>query len=174
MATPSPLPTAPSKLRVGCVGGGQLGRMMALESPRLNIDMRFLDAAGPECPAGQVLGATDSRGVERVVTGALYDEHKLGELAEGCDVITMEIEHVGVEGLEKLEKKGVNVQPSSRVISIIQDKFVQKVSEDNTKCCCAAIPLAFATTCHVLILELNISGALFQTLHSPPTIHKHP
>lgn len=46
----------------------------------------------------------------------------------GCDVVTMEIEHVGVEGLRKLEEEGVNVQPCSRVIGIIQDKFVQKVS----------------------------------------------
>ncbi|KAL3783878.1 hypothetical protein HJC23_007983 [Cyclotella cryptica] len=122
----SNLPTSPSTLRVGCVGGGQLGRMMALEAPRLNIDMRFLDAEGSSCPAGQVVGATDRNGVERIVKGALYDEDKLAELAEGCNVVTMEIEHVGVQGLEKLEAKGVNVQPSSRIIKIIQDKFVQK------------------------------------------------
>ncbi|KAL7480262.1 hypothetical protein ACHAW6_005966 [Cyclotella cf. meneghiniana] len=120
------LPTSPSTFRVGCVGGGQLGRMMALEAPRLNIDMRFLDAEGSKCPAGQVVGASDSDGVGRIVKGALYDEDKLAELAEGCNVVTMEIEHVGVEGLEKLEAKGVNVQPSSRIIKIIQDKFVQK------------------------------------------------
>jgi phosphoribosylaminoimidazole carboxylase (NCAIR synthetase) len=101
--------------------------MMALEAPRLNIDMRFLDAEGSKCPAGQVVGAADSDGVGRIFKGALYDEDKLAELAEGCNVVTMEIEHVGVEGLEKLEAKGLNVQPSSRIIKIIQDKFVQKV-----------------------------------------------
>jgi len=95
---------------------------MALESPRLNLNMRFLDGSGPSCPAAQVVGP------DRVVTGALYDEEKLRELAVGCDVVTMEIEHVGVDGLKKLEESGVNVQPSSRVIGIIQDKFVQKVS----------------------------------------------
>ena len=50
------------------------------------------------------------------------------ELSNGCDVVTMDIEHVGVGGLAKLEKEGVNVQPSSRVIGIIQDKYAQKVS----------------------------------------------
>lgn len=120
------LPITPTSLKVGCVGGGQLGRMMALEAPRLNISMRFLDGGGADCPAAQVIGVADSGG-DRIVKGALYDEQKLQELAEGCDVVTMEIEHVGVEGLRKLEEKGVKVQPSSRVVGIIQDKFVQKV-----------------------------------------------
>mmetsp|Transcript_8802 Transcript_8802/g.16065 ORF Transcript_8802/g.16065 Transcript_8802/m.16065 type:complete len:602 (+) Transcript_8802:94-1899(+) len=119
---PSKLPTAASTLRVGCVGGGQLGRMMALEAPRLNIDMKFLDGSGGACPSAQVIGVGDAR----IVEGELYDEDKLRELSKGCDVVTMEIEHVGVDGLAKLEKEGVNVQPSSRVIQIIQDKFVQK------------------------------------------------
>ena len=44
-------------------------------------------------------------------------------------MVTMEIEHVGVSGLTKLEEEGVNVQPSSRVIGIIQDKYAQKVSD---------------------------------------------
>lgn len=124
MTTPSSqssnLPTAASTLRVGCVGGGQLGRMMALEAPRLNIDMKFLDGTGAACPSAQVIGDA------RIVEGQLYDEDKLRELSKGCSVVTMEIEHVGVDGLAKLEKEGVNVQPSSRVIGIIQDKFVQK------------------------------------------------
>eukprot|EP00571_Detonula_confervacea_P009344 CAMPEP_0172325638 /NCGR_PEP_ID=MMETSP1058-20130122/54469_1 /TAXON_ID=83371 /ORGANISM="Detonula confervacea, Strain CCMP 353" /LENGTH=606 /DNA_ID=CAMNT_0013042229 /DNA_START=19 /DNA_END=1839 /DNA_ORIENTATION=- len=123
----SKLPTAPSTLRVGCVGGGQLGRMMALEAPRLNIDMKFLDGTGDACPSAQVVGVSSgSDGNARIVEGQLYDEDKLRELSKGCSVVTMEIEHVGVDGLAKLEKEGVNVQPSSRVIGIIQDKFVQK------------------------------------------------
>ena len=137
----STLPTSPSTLRVGCVGGGQLGRMMALEAPRLNIDMKFLDGSGGLCPSAQVVGVTggsssdvgDNSGnnsTTRVVKGQLYDETKLRELSKDCNVVTMEIEHVGVDGLAKLESEGVNVQPSSRVIGIIQDKFVQKV-----RCC---------------------------------------
>jgi hypothetical protein len=76
----------------------------------------------PSIPAAQVVGG------DKIIKGALYDEDKLTELAAGCDVVTVEIEHVGVEGLRKLEERGVNVQPASRVIGIIQDKFVQKVS----------------------------------------------
>ena len=135
MTSSNPLPTSPSKLKVGCVGGGQLGRMMALEAPRLNIDMKFLDGTGGLCPSAQVVGVTSgdssddttSGGTARIVKGQLYDENALRELSQDCNVVTMEIEHVGVDGLAKLESEGVNVQPSSRVIGIIQDKFVQKV-----------------------------------------------
>jgi phosphoribosylaminoimidazole carboxylase (NCAIR synthetase) len=114
----SELPSA-ELLKVGCVGGGQLGRMMALEAPRLNISMTFLDPLGPTSPSALAGNP--------VIEGKLDDEQKLQQLAKDSDVVTVEIEHVGVDGLEKLEKSGVNVQPSSRVIRLIQDKYTQKV-----------------------------------------------
>ena len=115
------IPADPSTKRVGCVGGGQLGRMMALEAPRLNLSMTFLDPSGAKSPSALVVGG------ENVIEGNLNDEEKLRQLADGCDVVTVEIEHVGVDTLAKLEDEGVNVQPSSRVVGIIQDKFTQKV-----------------------------------------------
>lgn len=45
---------------------------------------------------------------------------------QGCNVITMEIEHVSVPALATLESQGVTVRPSSNTIRIIQDKYVQK------------------------------------------------
>ncbi len=113
--------SASSPIRVGCVGGGQLGRMMALEAPRLGIDMKFLDPLGPECPAAQVVHK------EKIIQGSLKDPAKLRELVQNCDVVTVEIEHVGVETLEELEKEGVNIQPSSRVLGVIRDKHLQKM-----------------------------------------------
>ena len=108
-------------LRVACVGGGQLGRMMALEAPRLGIKMRFLDPSGTDCPAAQVVPH------ERILQGSLKDPAAIHALVQECDVVTVEIEHVGVETLEQLEKEGVNVQPSARVLGIIRDKYLQKV-----------------------------------------------
>ncbi len=116
------LPTDPEQLRVGCIGGGQLGRMMALEAPRLNIQMSFLDPGGEKCPAASASGKQS-----KILEGSLNDEAKLRELAANCDVVTCEIEHIGTDVLLKLESEGVNVQPSGRVVRIIQDKFVQKV-----------------------------------------------
>jgi phosphoribosylaminoimidazole carboxylase len=105
---------------VGCLGGGQLGRMMALEAPRLGIQMKFLDPGGEKCPAALVVPN------DQVIKGSLKDEASIRELANGVDVLTVEIEHVGVETLKKLEAEGVNVQPSGRVLSIIRDKLLQK------------------------------------------------
>jgi phosphoribosylaminoimidazole carboxylase len=144
MATPTPTPTpacsssssssSNSKsscghmtgkpIRVACLGGGQLGRMMALEAPRINVSMSFLDPKGPSCPAGQVVAASNMR------TGSLHNPDDIRALVVGaaaCDVLTVEIEHVDVETLEVLEQEGVNVQPSARVLKIIRDKFSQKV-----------------------------------------------
>jgi len=109
-----------SPIKVGCVGGGQLGRMMALEAPRLGIQMKFLDPGGEKCPAAQVVPK------DQVIKGSLKDEASIRALAKDVDVLTVEIEHVGVETLKKLEEEGVNVQPSGRVLSIIRDKLLQK------------------------------------------------
>jgi len=115
------LPLVPFSFKVGCIGGGQLGRMMALEAPRLNLTMSFLDPTGDSCPAGAAAGCQSS-----VIRGDLNDEESLRKLASECDVVTCEIEHIGTEVLEKLELEGVNVQPSGRVVKVIQDKFKQK------------------------------------------------
>ena len=94
---------------------------MALEAPRLNIEMSFLDPMGQPCPAGQLVAAGS------VVQGALTDKEAIRALIkDGVDVLTVEIEHVGVEALAELELEGVNVQPSARVLTIIRDKLVQK------------------------------------------------
>lgn len=115
------LPTG-RPLRVACVGGGQLGRMMALEAPRIGITMSFLDPSGVKCPAAQVVPH------DNISEGSLKDPAAIHSLVQKSDVVTVEIEHVGVETLEQLEKEGVNVQPSARVLTIIRDKYLQKVS----------------------------------------------
>lgn len=112
--------SASNPIRVACVGGGQLGRMMALEAPRLGIQMKFLDPSGVKCPAAQIVPH------ENILEGGLKDGAKIRELCKDADVVTVEIEHVGVETLQQLENEGVNIQPSGRVLSIIRDKFLQK------------------------------------------------
>jgi phosphoribosylaminoimidazole carboxylase len=107
-------------VRVACIGGGQLGRMMALEAPRLNIEMSFLDPSGLDSPAAQVVPSA------RIVGGSLRDGDKIRRLAAGMDVVTVEIEHIDADALEELEREGVNVQPGSRVLKVVQDKLAQK------------------------------------------------
>ena len=107
-------------LRVACVGGGQLGRMMNLEAPRLNIEMSFLDPSGIKSPAAHTVPS------DRIIEGSLQDASKIRKLAAGADIVTVEIEHVNVEALAELEAKGVSVQPSARILGIIRDKYLQK------------------------------------------------
>jgi phosphoribosylaminoimidazole carboxylase len=94
--------------------------MMALEAPRLNLRMSFLDPLGIDCPAAQVVPQ------DCILQGSLKDSACIQALAQSVDVLTVEIEHVGVETLYQLEEQGINVQPSARVLGIIRDKYLQK------------------------------------------------
>jgi len=108
-----------SQDRVGVLGGGQLGRMMAQAASRLGVSLTVLDPAGLSSPAGMVSG--------RAVTGAFTDPAKVRELAAQVDVLTVEIEHVNADVLAEIEAEGkVRVHPSSATLKILQDKLVQK------------------------------------------------
>jgi len=104
--------------RVGVLGGGQLGRMMAQAASRLGITLVVLDPAGLKSPAGQVSG--------HAVTGSFTDPSKIEELAAQVDVITVEIEHIDVTGLQRVADAGKVVHPAPATLKLIQDKFTQK------------------------------------------------
>jgi phosphoribosylaminoimidazole carboxylase len=101
-------------------GGGQLGRMLAAAASQLNVDVIFLDA--DHSPAKQVVASRIGH-----VDGSFTDAAKIKELASKVDVLTIEIEHVGVACLEEIQKQGkVSVHPRPSTIRIIQDKLKQK------------------------------------------------
>lgn len=102
---------------IGVLGGGQLGRMLAFAVHRMGMHIAVLDP-DPEAPAGQV--------ADRHIVGDFRDPERIRELAQGCDVVTVEIEHVDTATLEALEGAGVQVQPTARTIRLIQDKYAQK------------------------------------------------
>jgi len=108
-----PLPLA----RIGIIGGGQLGRMMAKAAKRLGCTCVVLDPT-PGSPASQVAG--------HQILGDYHDPSKLRELAEICDVITFDIEDIDTETLAQLEQEGHRFHPSPRVLALIQDKLTQK------------------------------------------------
>lgn len=60
------------------------------------------------------------------VIGSFKSKQDVIAFAKGCDVLTVEIEHVDTTVLQELESKGVAVQPSALSIAIIQNKFLQK------------------------------------------------
>jgi 5-(carboxyamino)imidazole ribonucleotide synthase len=102
---------------IGIIGGGQLGLMMLEPARRLGFRTKVLDPS-PDAPCA-------SR-ADEFVRGSLYDPSALRQLAEGCDVITYEIEHIAVEPLKELAREGYTIHPSPETLEKIQDKYVQK------------------------------------------------
>jgi 5-(carboxyamino)imidazole ribonucleotide synthase len=102
---------------IGILGGGQLARMSAFAAKRMGFNVVILEKHR-NSPAGQVSDAE--------LTGWVNDTAMLRKLAKLCDVVTLENEFVDYHRIELIEKLGRKVYPSSKTISLIQDKFIQK------------------------------------------------
>jgi phosphoribosylaminoimidazole carboxylase len=102
--------------KIGILGGGQLGRMLAIAAAPMGVRLHSLDP-NPSSPASIAAIST---------TGSFQNRDDVLSFAKDCDVVTVEIEHIDVAALEELEALGVDVQPTSRTLGIIQDKFAQK------------------------------------------------
>ena len=113
MSTPGPLMPGAT---LGVLGGGQLGRMMALAARRMGYRLVVLDPS-PRCPTAQV--------ADGFVVGALDDLDSARHLAKQVDVITLDTEHVPADLLDELETL-VPVRPGASVLRTINDRQVQK------------------------------------------------
>ncbi|GKV27316.1 hypothetical protein SLEP1_g36502 [Rubroshorea leprosula] len=107
-----------SEMVVGVLGGGQLGRMLCQAASQMAIKVMVLDPS-ENCPASAL--------AYHHMVGSFDDSSTVEEFAKRCGVLTVEIEHVDAETLERLEKQGVDCQPKASTIRIIQDKYLQKV-----------------------------------------------
>ncbi len=105
------------ELKLGILGGGQLGRMLIQEAINFNVNVHVLDP-DKNAPCRNLSN--------QFVHGALDDFDTIYTFGKGLDLVTIEIEKVNVDALEKLEEEGVMVYPQSRVIRLIQDKGLQK------------------------------------------------
>ena len=99
------------KYSLGCIGGGQLGRMLALAGAPLDVRFRFLDPA-PDACAGDV---------GELLVGPYEDEVLLDRLAEGTDAVTYEFENVPVAAARRVE-----AIPDARALERGQDRLVEK------------------------------------------------
>ncbi len=102
-------------VRVGIVGAGQLGRMMALAGYPLGVRCTFLDRAA-DSPGGQVAP---------VLLGDLQDSARLAELAAGSDVVTFDWENVAGAALAPLERLTA-VRPPRIALEVSQDRLTEK------------------------------------------------
>jgi len=103
--------------KLGVLGGGQLGRMLLQEAVNLDIKLAALDP-NPEAPCHQI--------VPYFTTGDFNDRETVRNFGKDLDVVTVEIEHVSIDGLRDLEQAGVKVFPQPDVLEIVQDKGLQK------------------------------------------------
>jgi 5-(carboxyamino)imidazole ribonucleotide synthase len=104
-------------LRLGILGGGQLGRMLIQQAINYNVTVKVLDP-DREAPCRKLC--------DEFVTGSLNDYETVYNFGKTVDLLTIEIEKVNVDALDQLEKEGVLVYPQPRIIRLIQDKGLQK------------------------------------------------
>jgi 5-(carboxyamino)imidazole ribonucleotide synthase len=104
-------------IKVGVLGGGQLGKMLALAAHNWDVTTWVLDAA-KDFPAGPVCS--------HFVEGSFNDFNDVFRFGKQVDVLTIEIEHVNTEALHRLEAEGLKIHPSPAALDIIKDKGRQK------------------------------------------------
>lgn len=104
-------------LRVGILGGGQLGRMFIQNAISYNTNIKVLDP-DQDAPCKHLC--------DKFVVGSLTDFDTVYKFGKQTDLLTIEIEKVNIEALQQLEEEGVFVYPQPRIIRLIQDKGLQK------------------------------------------------
>lgn len=104
-------------LKLGILGGGQLGRMLIQQAINYNVNIKVLDP-DREAPCRKFC--------DEFTIGSLSDYETVYNFGKKVDLLTIEIEKVNVDALEQLEKEGVVVYPQPRIIRLIQDKGLQK------------------------------------------------
>ena len=107
-----------SNFKLGILGGGQLGKMLLAETQKFDIYTCVLDAS-KDAPCASICNEFH--------VGNLMDFETVYQFGKRVDTLTVEIENINVNALEKLEKEGVHVYPSSKTLRIIQNKATQKL-----------------------------------------------
>jgi len=104
-------------LKVGILGGGQLGRMLLQEAANYAIETYILES-DPNCPSARLC--------HHFIQGDIRNYEDVLAFGQNLDVLTIEIEAVNIEALEVLEASGKTVVPKPAVLKIIKNKILQK------------------------------------------------
>src|SRR4051794_31274465 len=104
-------------MKVGILGGGQLGRML-LQAAANYVVETFVLENDENCPAAHLC--------HHFAKGDIKDFDTVYNFGKALDALTIEIESVNVEALEKLESEGVKIYPRPSAIKIIKNKITQK------------------------------------------------
>jgi 5-(carboxyamino)imidazole ribonucleotide synthase len=106
-----------SDFKLGILGGGQLGKMLLTETRKFDIQTLVLDPS-EEAPARLSCNA--------FYNGSLLEFDTVYQFGKMVDLLTIEIENVNLDALEKLENEGLPVYPSPKTLRLIQNKGRQK------------------------------------------------
>ena len=106
----------PQGANIGILGGGQLGRMLAVAASRLGLKAHIFEP-GANPPAGQV--------ADQVTTASYEDEAALHRFAQSVDVITYEFENIPTSALDILEQIRP-IHPGRQALAISQDRLSEK------------------------------------------------
>ena len=106
-----------SDFKLGILGGGQLGRMLLTETQKFDIHTSILDG-NKNAPCSEICNT--------FVVGDLLDFDAVYNFGKTVDLLTIEIEKVNLDALDKLEEEGVAIYPKPKDLRIIQSKARQK------------------------------------------------
>jgi 5-(carboxyamino)imidazole ribonucleotide synthase len=104
-------------LRVGILGGGQLGRMLLQAAANYPVETYVMEN-DEECPAAHLC--------HHFIKGDIRNFDDVYNFGKGLDALTIEIESVNDAALEKLESEGVKVYPKASALQTIKNKILQK------------------------------------------------
>jgi 5-(carboxyamino)imidazole ribonucleotide synthase len=104
-------------MKLGILGGGQLGRMLLQAAGNFTLETFVLENDAT-CPAAHLC--------HHFSLGDIRDYDTVYAFGKQVDVLTIEIENINIEALFQLQKEGVKVIPSPEAIAIIKDKGIQK------------------------------------------------
>jgi len=108
----------PSVMRkIGILGGGQLGRMLLQAAANYPVET-FVMENDPECPSAHLC--------HHFTKGDIRNFDDVYRFGKNVDALTIEIENVNVEALEKLEGEGIKIFPRPSVLKTIKNKILQK------------------------------------------------
>jgi 5-(carboxyamino)imidazole ribonucleotide synthase len=106
-----------SDFKLGILGGGQLGKMLLADTRKFDIQTLVLDPS-EEAPS--------KFGCNAFYKGSLMDFDTVYKFGKMVDLLTIEIENVNLDALEKLEEEGLSIFPSPKTLRLIQNKGKQK------------------------------------------------
>ena len=102
---------------IGILGGGQLGRMLAMAGRALGYRIRVLDP-DPHCPAAPV--------ADHLEIGTYDDIEAARRLAAGCAVVTYELEHVSLELVKAIDTGALAIRPGPYALKLTQDRLAER------------------------------------------------